>query len=329
MKYLLLPLLMLATTAGAQLPYDLTVLDQPYVPLEEATALEMDQFDIDYGEYPGWDDPSFSVDLGFEFSFSGYTIDAMDQVDLGALMAGTYLDDKTGLPLLQAFLPTGFDLTDRGLLGLDPSIIRWSTSGEPNNQVFTIEWANAGMYEEISDSVSNSYVNIQVRLFEGDGAVEFHYGPSYIEDLDLVGPTFAALFIAFDPFSDSGNIYALDGDPAAPGIVPYTDPEEWYYGAYLQGHPVDGTVYRWGPTGNPLAVAEAGTPALSAWPNPTSGDIRFAFDGQHGWTLSDALGREVMAGSDLGGVRLDLESLDNGTYLFRLDDGRVERIVRH
>ena len=173
MKYLLLPLLMLATTAGAQLPYDLTVLDQPYVPLEEATALEMDQFDINYGEYPGWDDPSFSVDLGFEFSFSGYTIDAMDQVDLGALMAGTYLDDKTGLPLLQAFIPTGFDLTDRGLLGLDPSIIRWNTTGGPGNQVFTIEWANAGMYEEISDSVSTSFVNIQVRLFEGDGAVEF------------------------------------------------------------------------------------------------------------------------------------------------------------
>ena len=40
------------TTVGAQLPYDLTVLDQPYVLLEEATALEMDQFDIDYGAYP-------------------------------------------------------------------------------------------------------------------------------------------------------------------------------------------------------------------------------------------------------------------------------------
>ena len=329
MKHLLLPLLMLATTVGAQLPYDLTVLDQPYVPLEEATALEMDQFDIDYGEYPGWDDPSFSVDLGFDFSFSGYTIDAMDQVDLGALMAGTYLDDKTGLPLLQAFIPTGFDLTDRGLLGLDPSIIRWNTTGEPGNQVFTIEWANAGMYEEISDSVSTSFVNIQVRLFEANGVVEFHYGPSLIEDATLFDPTIAGLILAFDPFSYAGNIYALDGDPTNPTIVPYASVDEWYYGAYLLSHPADGTVYRWGPTEVTLDVSEAEEGLLQAYPNPTLDQVRIDFNGQHAWTLTDALGREVMTGIAEDGLWLDLESVEAGTFLFRLDDGRVERLIRH
>ena len=66
-------------------------------------------------------------------------------------------------------------------LGLDPSIIRWQTSGAPGEQVFTIEWANAGFYEEIEDSMSTSFVNLQVRLFEADGAIEFHYGPSSLK----------------------------------------------------------------------------------------------------------------------------------------------------
>jgi len=329
MKQLLLPLLMLATTAGAQLPYDLTVLDQPYEPLSEATSLELDQFDINYGKFPGWDDPSFSVNLGFDFSFSGYTIDAMDQVALGALMAGTYIDDKSGLPLLQAFIPTGFDLTDRGLLGLDPSIIRWNTTGEPGNQVFTIEWANAGIYEEISDSVSTSFVNIQVRLFEAIGVVEFHYGPSLIEDATLFEPTVSGLILALDPFSYAGNIYALDGDPTSPTIVPYASVDEWYYGAYLLSHPADGTVYRWAPTEFTLDIPEAQEDLLEAHPNPTLDEVRIDFSGQHAWTLTGALGREVMTGTAQDGLWLDLASVESGTYLFRLDDGRVKRIVRH
>ena len=101
MKHLLLPMLLLATTAGAQLPYDLTVLDQPYEPLTEATALEFDQFDL----YEGWDDPEFSVQLGFDFDFSGQSISAWDQVGLGVLMMGTSIDDKSGLPLLQGVIP--------------------------------------------------------------------------------------------------------------------------------------------------------------------------------------------------------------------------------
>lgn len=329
MKHLLLPLLLLATTSGAQLPYDLTVLDQPYEPLSEATALEFDQFDVNYGKFVGWDDPSFSVQLGFDFSFSGYTINAMDQVDLGAMMAGTYIDPESGLPLLQAFLPTGYDLTDRGIIGLDPSIIRWNTSGDPGDRVFTIEWANAGFYEEIADTTSTSYVNIQVRLFEADGVIEFHYGPSLIDDSTDLDPTIATLILAYDPFTYNALLYALDGDPADPTIVPYTNVDDFYYGAYLLSHPADGTVYRWGPTETTLDVVEQAGTTVQAWPNPTAGGVQVDFDGEHGWTLTDAVGREVQAGVDQNGVRLDLDGLDAGAYLFRLDNGQVERIVLH
>ena len=78
-------------------------------------------------------------------------------------------------------LASGCDLADRAINGGDPSIIRWQTEGVPGEQVFTIEWANAGMYDEVFDSSGSSlsYVNLQVRLFEADNSIEYHYGPDF------------------------------------------------------------------------------------------------------------------------------------------------------
>lgn len=324
MRHLLLPLMLSAISAQSQLPYDLIVLDQPYEALTEATALDSNQFDLGIG----WDDPEFSVPLGFDFDFSGQSISSWDQLGLGTLMMGTSIDDKSGLPLLHGVIPTGFDVIDRGLVGLDPSIIRWQTSGAPGEQVFSIEWANAGFYEELEDSTSISFLNLQVRLFEADGALEFHYGPSVIEDPTLFEPAICGLLLNLDPFSYSADIYALDGAPSDPNIVSYTAIEEWYYGAYLLSHPADGTVYRWAPAETTLVTEQMGT-QVTAWPNPTGGRVKVGFDGEHAWSLSDALGREILKGYGRDGLDLDLGDLDAGAYLFRLDNGQVERIVRH
>jgi hypothetical protein len=60
MKHALLLALLSPVALFSQLPFDLTVLDQPYTPLLESTALETSQYD-----YPnGWDDPEFSVPPG-------------------------------------------------------------------------------------------------------------------------------------------------------------------------------------------------------------------------------------------------------------------------
>lgn len=324
MRYLMLPLLLFAISAQSQLPYDLIVLDQPYEALTEATALDSNQFDLGIG----WDDPEFSVPLGFDFDFSGQSISSWDQLGLGTLMMGTSIDDKSGLPLLHGVIPTGFDVIDRGLVGLDPSIIRWQTSGAPGEQVFTIEWANAGFYEELEDSTSISFLNLQVRLFEADGALEFHYGPSVIEDPTLFEPAICGLLLNLDPFSYSADVYALDGASSDPNIVSYTAIEEWYYGAYLLSHPADGTVYRWAPAETTLVMEQRGT-QFTAWPNPTAGEVNLAFDGAHMWTVLDATGRVVMSGEGQDGQRLDLSGLDAGAYTVRLDNGAAQRLVKH
>ena len=93
-------------------------------------------------------------------------------------MMGTTIDDKSGLPLLHGFIPTNFDLADNGMAGGAPSLIRWQTTGAPGEQVFTMEWAGAGLYEEVfADSAVKelSSMDLQLRLYEADGVIEFHF----------------------------------------------------------------------------------------------------------------------------------------------------------
>ena len=84
MKRLLLLVLLSPVILFSQLPFDLTVLAQPFTPLLESTALETSQYD----DSNRWVEPGFSVPLGFDFNYSGYVIDALDQVGLGAAMMG-------------------------------------------------------------------------------------------------------------------------------------------------------------------------------------------------------------------------------------------------
>ena len=327
MKHALLLALLSPVALFSQLPFDLTVLDQPYTPLMESTVLESSQFD----EPNGWDDPEFSVPLGFNFNYSGYVIDALDQVGVGALLMGTTLDDKSGLPLLHGFLPTNFDLADNGIAGGSPSLIQWQTSGAPGEQVFTLEWLGAGLYEEVfADSAVKelSSIDLQLKLYESSGVIEFHFGPSSILT-PLDEPAVSGLLLEFDPFSYSGTVFALGGNPADPTLEPLGDNYEWYYGPYLLSHPSDGTVYRFGPTGTTLDLVEAQATALRVWPNPTAGEVNLAFTGAHTWTVLDATGRVVMSGEGQDGQRLDLSGLETGAYTVRLDNGAAQRLVKH
>ena len=141
--------------------------------------------------------------------------------------------------------------------------------------------------------------------------------------------TWAALVLSFDYNYYTGSFLMPIGDPANPTLELVTDFYDLYYEEFLTGYPADGTVYRFTPTGETLGMEAAAQPGVKAWPNPTNGSVRVDFNGQHKWTLTDAVGRVILNGTGQDGVRLDLGNLDAGAYLFRLDNGQVERIVRH
>ena len=311
----------------SQSPYDLTVLNQAYAPLQEATALTPDQFDGD----EGWDDPEFTAPLGFTFDMAGTPITAMTQYGLGSLVMGTTFDPKTGSPLLHGVMPTNYDLADRAINGGAPSIIQWSTTGAEGNQIFTIEWVNAGMYDEVfgPDSVTFSYVNLQVRLFEADNSIEFHYGPSDIaEEITSFEPQISGLLLNLNVDSYFGNIVALAGSPTAPSLELLYSIDDWYYGPYLNNYPADGTVYRFGPNGTSLGVDNATELTATLYPNPTADVLNATFNGLRHWEVRDPMGRVILAGLDQDGARIDLTNFAAGTYLFALEGEPVQQVIR-
>ena len=125
----------------------------------------------DYEE--GWDDPEFMVDLGFEVDLDGISFEQVFQIGTGTILF------SNSNPFA-GFIPISYDLADIGFSNpKTPSLIRWETTGEPGNQVFALEWANAGFYEEVfggGGPENPSFVNIQMRIFEATGIIELHYG---------------------------------------------------------------------------------------------------------------------------------------------------------
>jgi hypothetical protein len=313
--------------AAQNLPYDLTVLSQPYASLVEATVLSPFQYDGD----EGWDDPTFSAPLGFTFDMAGTPIAELTQYGVGCLMMGLTFDPKSGSPLLHGVIPTNYDLSDRAINGGEPSIIQWSTTGAPGSQIFTIEWANAGLYDEVfgPDTVTFSYVNLQVRLFETDNSIEYHYGPSDIAEAITAGePQVSGLLLNVDTYSYFGNIVALGGNPSQPNMTMLSSLDDWYYGPVLDSYPTDGTVYRFGPTGLPLGTIDSQGVTVTLSPNPTTDMLNVQFAGQQKWEVLDLSGRVMLSGTDQDGVRIDMTPLSAGTYLFALEGATIQQVIR-
>lgn len=166
--------------------YLLETFDQPYVPLEEGDTLGSENWDYD----EGWDDPQFLVPIGFDFDFAGTVISSLVQVEDGALFVASELgydyDFYSDAALFALF--GQIDIADLALTGidsLDASSIKWHTSGDPGQQVFTLDFANVGLFAEVFSENAESYssMNLQFRLFESTGVLEIHYGPSSLSDI--------------------------------------------------------------------------------------------------------------------------------------------------
>lgn len=229
----------------------LETLDQPYVPLSEGIALSSENWDYD----EGWDDPEFFVPFGFDFDFAGNVISDMVQVDQGSTFFA-YQDVDSYYNAAQFYILGEIDLADLGLTATDSlgtSTIQWHTSGEPGLQVFTLDYANAGLYEEVfSDGVNDTYssLNVQFRLFESTGVLEIHFGPSSLTELGLAAlqdeelsgwhgmlPSYEALY------DDGGFIFTNINTE-----LMYDDVDFAYYGGIpFEGLPAEGRLFRYTP----------------------------------------------------------------------------------
>ena len=315
------------SSSFCQNSYELIILEEMYYPLEKATLIDSASFDHELG----WDDPEFSVPLGFTFSFLGNEIETLDQLGDGAGMFGSS-SNSSGVPLFYGLMPVSFDLADRGISGEEPSLIRYQTTGNPGERVFVIEWYNAGLYEEIFDSetLPESSLNFQIRLYEIDHSIEFRYGSCiYPDPFDpSAEPGMASIFLDVNLSSYEGNFLTLSGHPAACVLENITSVEDLEM--YSLDYYLNAMVYRFEPTSIPLSVNENNLLSFSIYPNPVSNNLTVDLGDLNGVNtmikLYDGSSKLVFEKQSTSTLMIDVSGFAKGLY--SLEISTDEQVLR-
>ena len=309
----------LSYSTFCQNPYELIINEEIYFPLEKATLIDSSSFDNQFG----WDDPAFSVPIGFTFSFLGNEIETLDQLGDGAVMLGTP-SNSSGVPLFYGLMPVSFDLADRGIVGEEPSLIRYQTTGSQGERVFAIEWYNAGLYDEIfsSDSISVSSLNFQIWLYENDHSIEFRYGSCiYPDPFDpLAEPGLALIILDLNLSSYEGNFLTLSGHPADCVIENINSVEDLEM--YSLDYYLNAMVYRFEPTSIPFSVHENNLMSFSIYPNPASNNLTIDLGDLAGVSttikLYDSSSKLVFEKLSSATLQIDVSVFAKGLYTLEL-----------
>ncbi len=224
----------------AQLPYKLSVLNQPYMPIPDAANLVSDVwFNSDYYILP--------IPFGFK----------IDTLDCNApyIAGGSTIVTDSGKTTVSSFFLTDANLIDKGFLGSDISFlspIRCKTEGTAGTRIFKLEIANAAFFNELVYGTQVDSVYMQLWLYETSNIVELRYGPSHISHAYNYFPNKGFPCVGYIQDVDSnltGNYYILGGNPDSPFVetihaingILATKPSG------LNSFPSEGTVYRFTP----------------------------------------------------------------------------------
>lgn len=261
-----LTLILLAGSTVAQ-TYTLSVETADYESLQGGQSLVDDV----------WDDPSFTVPLGFTFTFFTEEIQSL-VVDPGfsyASLAAPPVDD-----IFSLLIPCGADLVDRGYLdSIHLSPIRYKVTGSQGDRITTVEWSNAGFYGDLfSSGTSTDYIHFQVRIYESNGDIVFHFGPNHITDPGLVfngaGGPVVGLAEQYNVAGDVvlGETLLLSGDPSDPDV--HTD-----YASYALSAPIpENTLYRFSREQTGVLNLDDAVGQAYFGPNPTLGPLHVFAD---------------------------------------------------
>jgi hypothetical protein len=277
-----------------------------------------------------WDDPAYIVPMDFPFTMFGKTIDSLSfDFSLGGSLMGFCGSDslyETGL------LPFEADLVDLGHFGaagtsLSPLSYKVEQGSMPWNRILKIEWKNVGSYD---DTTYTDYVNFQLWLYEGSDDIEIHYGPSSIAVDTLFfygesGPLVGAL--QMNPLNfDLANINLLAGTATSPSLTDSI--------AFVEGAPVDGTIYKFSNQVSGMDSPNAQN-ILRAYPNPVSGTLTLEWEAHIALvSLYNGMGQQVVEEKLSPNNRkhpLNLSGLAPGLYHLHLQTAKglmIQTIVK-
>lgn len=280
---------------------------------EDYTSLSDEQ---NLGIESDWDDPFFTLPLGFDFQIGTSTISSISQDGVGATFFSGTFDNGNALGYFE-------DLIDGSSLG-DASFITYKVDGNVGERICKIQYANCAFYDEVEiEGSANNRVNFQIWFYESDFAVEFRFGPSSISNPELAYLNFQGPIIGiFQDITDDGETVGtatyLSGNPESPTVETNTDVSQIEFNG-LSGTPEDGRVYRFTPSS--LNTDDLKKELFSIYPTLATEEIWIkGTENLRGtYSITNLAGQVVETGV-LNSDRIDVSFLQPGFYLISIGD---------
>lgn len=307
--YLFAVLLVGITTASSQFTFSTFV--------AEYSDVANGQFAVN----ESWDDPDYSVPLGFDFVFDGSSTSSLtsNSFNLGGILV---LDP--GNTTWDMLIATTMDLTDAGYAtGEYLSPITYETSGAVGNRIFKLQWKDVALYEEVfSVETASNLFNMQLWVYE-TGSFEIRFGTNTIKDPSYFNNEFFICGVVSNIDFNSGDFdtaYVASGDAANPTLIVGAS-EEDLMNAGIIGIPENGRVYRFD-SGN-VNISETQQATFDVWPLTAQHtlNLRASTHAQTRYELRDLSGRIVNSGQFIGQDMLPISHLAQGIYLVTLSSG--------
>lgn len=297
-------------------PYNFSVSSATYTPLDNAVSLN---------QGTPWDDPDFTLPLGFPFGMFGNT---GTNLYISEMFLGGFIN--TGLNAqgkIQTFMLTFADLVDGGYNGFQSlSEISYKIEQTAGGKIFKLEYNDAGFYSEVLDSNTfNNKMSAQVWFYENSNDIEVHFGPSSIPNPEIAFEGFDGPMMGFLENMDFNtgvfdHIWYLYGSTSNPDIN-YIDINGFDTLQHvLVGQPTEGTVYKFAAI-IPASVKEnaASVSQSLVYPTVTASVLNVVnVAPENGYTITSISGQIVAQRTSTEGI-IDVSALTPGAYFIRFD----------
>ncbi len=272
-----------------------------------------------------WDDPTFSVPLGFAVDLLGEECTTIAASDF---FLGGIVGTNSDITSLNLILTTTADLIDPNYFNGEEvtAPISYVTEGMAGDRIFKLEWKNAGFYEEVVNGTAANLINLQLWIYEQDGAIEVRYGPNTIKETEYFLNDFptTGVVVGIDLFGEEGDFdgaAVLSGTSANPDYIVSNNLED-LFDAYFTDIPQNGRVYRFANDG-PINIEESALASLNVWPTTVYNELTASSDapGSVIFEIRDLSGRLCEQGSFAGSTRIAMSHYSEGIYLVTLRVG--------
>ena len=249
------------------------------------------------------------LDIGATFEFYGKQFDFNGLAGLAVgeagFVSGTSNDGQ------QVFFVDGFFVSGNPFTTLNSnSKISYQLDGSAGNLILKIQWKDVAF----QNGPNNEFVNFQIWLYQSNGNIEIHYGPSSVSNtayMPASGPAIG-IFTTDASFNTLETLFLIDGVSN-----PTIDDANVF--ATINGTPSEGVVYKFS-TSAVVGLDRVDQFKSTVYPNPSS-DLLFVESAEslRFGKVKDINGKTVLKGNLAGtSTSIDISTLENGVYFLEV-----------